>query len=169
MRISLIACAAAGALVLTACGSETSGEFTTEEGETGEYIIDQDSGSSTMTVETPDGTVSMRSGADVTEELPAGFTMVSGANVLSNTIVDQGESKGSLTTFQSDKSPDEIVAHFRAEAENAGISIQIETLINGGKMIGGENEDNGTTFSVSAFPGDDGVVTGQLTISEQPG
>jgi len=166
MRLSFIL-AAASALALTACGSESSGEFTTEDGETGEYTIDQDSGSATMTVETPDGEVRMRTGADVTEELPAGFTLVSGAKVLSNTIVDQGETKGSLTTFQTDKSPDDIVAHYRAEAESAGIKIQIETSMNGGKMIGGENEDNGTTFSVSAFPDDDGVVTGQLTISEQ--
>lgn len=168
MRLSLTI-AAASALALTACGSETSGDFTTEDGETGEYTIDQEDGSATMTVETPDGAVSMRTGADVTEDLPAGFTLVSGAKVLSNTIVDQGGTKGSLTTFQSDMSPDEIVAHYRAEAQSAGITIQIETSMNGGKMIGGENEENGTTFSISAFPDDEGVVTGQLTISEQAG
>lgn len=168
MRLSLTI-AAASALTLTACGSETSGDFTTEDGETGEYTIDQEDGSATMTVETPDGAVSMRTGADVAEDLPAGFTLVSGAKVLSNTIVDQGSTKGSLTTFQSDMSPDEIVAHYRAEAQSAGITIQIETSMNGGKMIGGENEENGTTFSISAFPDDEGVVTGQLTISEQAG
>lgn len=169
MRNSAIALSTVGALLLTACGAETSGEFSTEDGETGEYTIDRASGESSMTVETEDGTVSMRTNTDAPEELPAGFTLFSGAEVLSNTIIDQGDTKGSLTTFRTEKAPDEIVAHYRDEAESAGITIQIETSINGGKMIGGENDQTGTTFSVSAFPDDQGVVTGQLTISEEPG
>jgi hypothetical protein len=169
MRISIVAAAAVSTLVLTACGSETEGEFTTEDGETGEYRIDQSSGESSMTVETEDGTVSMVTNSDAPTDLPAGFTLVGGAEVLSNTMIDQGGTKGSLTTFRTDKSPDDIVAHYRSEAEGAGITIQIETSINGGKMIGGENEQTGTTFSVSAFPDDEGVVTGQLTISEEGG
>ncbi|WP_298334313.1 hypothetical protein [uncultured Erythrobacter sp.] len=166
---SAIALSAAGALLLIGCGSETSGEFTTDDGETGEYTIDQTSGESSMTVETEDGTVSMRTNTETPDSLPAGFTLFSGAEVLSNTIIDQGDTKGSLTTFRTDETPDEIVAHYREEAEDAGITIQIETSMNGGKMIGGENEQTGTTFSVSAFPDDDGIVTGQLTISEEPG
>lgn len=189
MRISLITLSAASALALTACGSETSGEFATEEGQTGEYVIDEDSGNASMSVETEDGTVTMRTGTDTPDTLPAGFTLVSDAEVLSNTIVDQGETKGSLTTFRSDMTPEAIVAHYRSEAENAGIAIQIETAMNGGMMIGGENEATGTTFSVSVFPveeseGDEapddeasdegasdtgGGVQGQLTISEEPG
>jgi hypothetical protein len=168
MRIAF-ACAAASALALTACGSETSGEFTTEDGETGEYVIDNDGESASMTVETPDGTVRMRTGADTPTDLPAGFTLVSGANVLSNTIVDQGKTKGSLTNFQSDMAVDDILAHYRSEAENAGITIQIETNMNGVQLIGGENEQNGTTFSVSAFRNDEGASQVQLTISEEPG
>ncbi|WP_298303904.1 hypothetical protein [uncultured Erythrobacter sp.] len=166
---SAIALSAAGALLLIGCGSETSGEFTTDDGETGEYTIDQTSGESSMTVETEDGTVSMRTNTETPDSLPAGLTLFSGAEVLSNTIIDQGDTKGSLTTFRTDETPDEIVAHYREEAEDAGITIQIETSMNGGKMIGGENEQTGTTFSVSAFPDDDGIVTGQLTISEEPG
>lgn len=168
MRITF-ACVAASALTLTACGSETSGEFTTQDDETGEYTIDQDSGEASMTVETEDGTVSMRSSADTPTDLPAGFTMVSGANVLSNTIVDQGETKGSLTTFQSEMDVDAILAHYRAQAESAGITIQIETDMNGVRLIGGEDEQNGTTFSVTAFQDDEGLSQVQLTISEEPG
>ena len=59
-------CAAASVLTLTACGSETSGEFTTEDGESAEYTIDSDTGETSMTVATEQGAVSMRSGADVT-------------------------------------------------------------------------------------------------------
>jgi hypothetical protein len=156
------------ALALSACGSESSGEFTTEDGEAGEYSIDNDSGETTMTVQTPDGEVSLRSGTDVPVDLPAGFSLISGADIVSNTIIDQGETRGALVTFTSDRTPEEIADFYRAEAEDAGIEIQIETSMNGGKMIGGENETTGTTFSVSAYPDEDGT-TGQLTISEEPG
>lgn len=166
---TLAICTAACAFAISGCGPETSGEFTTEEGETGEYVIDNDGEGASMTVETAEGTVSMRTNTRTPTDLPAGFTVVSGATVLSNTIVDQAETKGSLTTFQSDMAPDDIIAHYRNEAESAGIKIQIETDMNGGKMIGGENEETGTTFSVSAFPDEEGVVTGQLTISEETG
>lgn len=169
MRISSITIALAGALALSACSSETSGEFTTDDGETGEYRIDQNTGESSMTVETEDGTVSMRTNTDVPDDLPAGFSLMSGSEVLSNTTIDQGDTKGSLTTFRSESTPQEIADYYRGEAEDAGITIQIETNMNGGKMIGGENEATGTTFSVSAFPDDEGTVTGQLTISEEAG
>lgn len=170
MRVSFIALAAIGSLALGACGgSETSGEFTTEDGETGEYTVDNDTGEQSMTVTTPDGAVSMRSGADVPVNLPAGFSLIGGSEVVSNTIIDQGPTKGALLTFTSDKSPEEIAAHYRAEAEDAGIAIQIETSMNGGRMIGGENKATGTTFSVSAYPGEDGKTTAQLTIAEEPG
>ena len=56
MRISIAAAVAASTLALAACGSETEGEFTTEDGETGEYQIDRATGESSMTVETDDGT-----------------------------------------------------------------------------------------------------------------
>lgn len=168
MRLFTVA-AAMSTLALAACGSETEGDFVTDDGDTGEYQIDRSTGESSMTVETEDGTVSMVTNTDAPADLPAGFTLVSGAEVLSNTMIDNGETKGSLTTFRSDKSPEEIAAHYHSEAESAGITIQIETNMNGGKMIGGENDTTGTTFSVSAFPDDEGVVTGQLTISEEPG
>lgn len=167
MRFSIISLAAISALALSACGSETEGEFATQDGETGEYRIDQSSGESSMTIETEDGQVSMVSNSDTPSELPAGFTLIDGAQVISNTLVNQEGTKGSLTMFRSDKTPQEIADFYRAEAEGAGITIQIETDMNGGKMIGGENEANGTTFSLSAFPDGEGAVTGQLTISEE--
>ncbi|MFU7529141.1 hypothetical protein [Qipengyuania sp. ASV99] len=166
MRFLTIAIPAA-ALALSACGSETSGEFTTEDGETGEYTIDQESGAASMTIDTPDGEVSMRSGADVPLDLPAGFSLISGAKVISNTVVDQADGKGTIISFTSEKAPEAIAEYYRKEAEAAGIDIQIETSINGGKMLGGEGP-SGTTFSVTAYPSDDGT-TGQLLIGEGVG
>lgn len=168
MRISALTTAAIAVLTVAACGSETSGTFETDEGETGEYSIDSDSGESTMTVTTPDGDVSMRSGKDVPVNLPGGFSLISGADVVSNTVINQDETKGSLLTFRSDKSPQEIADYYRAQAEDADITIQIETDMNGGKMLGGENEATGTTFSITAYADEEGT-TGQLTISEEIG
>lgn len=156
----------AASLALTACGSETSGEFTTGDGETGEYTIDNDGGESSMTVTTPEGDISMRSGSNVPLDLPAGFSLIDGASVVSNTLINQGETKAALVTFNTDKSPEEIFDFYRTEAEAAGITIQIETKINEGGMIGGENETTGLTMSVTAYPGDEGT-TGQLTIGEE--
>ena len=168
MRNSALITAGAAALLLSACGSETSGEFTTEEGESGEYSIDSEDGEATMTVTSPDGDITMRSGADVPVDLAGGFTLIPGAKVVSNTVINQADGKGSLVTFTSDKSPQEIADFYRKQAESAGIAIQIETSMNDGKMLGGESETTGTTFSITAYPGEDGT-TGQLTISEEVG
>ncbi len=168
MRISAVlksTFAAASLLALAACGAEESGSFTTDEGDTGEYRIDSESGEASMTVETPDGDVTMRTGADIPVDLPAGFTLIDGAQVLNNITIGQADGKGALITFLSDKSPKEITDFYRAQAEAAGIAIQIETDINGGSMLGGEDETSGATFSITAYPGEDGT-TGQLTISQ---
>lgn len=44
MRFPALALALGTAALLAACGSETSGEFTTEGGESAEYTIDEKSG-----------------------------------------------------------------------------------------------------------------------------
>lgn len=162
MRISHITLAA-GALMLAACGSETSGTFTTEDGESGEYSVDSASGETVVSVDTPEGQATLRAGPDVDVDLPGGFSIIDGADVVSNMVFDNAGDKGALVTFNSDKSPDEIAEFYRAQAEAAGIDIEIETSINQGKMLGGESAD-GTTFSITAYPGNDGT-TGQLTIS----
>ncbi|AWW75298.1 hypothetical protein CD351_12745 [Erythrobacter sp. KY5] len=154
---------------MTACGSETEGSFATDDGETGEYVIDNEDGESTMTITTSDGEVNVRSGSSVAVDLPDGFSLISGAQVVSNTVFDQGGTKGSLISFRSSMSPDEVASFYRAQAEDAGVEIQIETTMNGGKMLGGENEATGLTFSVTAYPDDDGMTLGQLTVGEDPG
>ncbi len=165
MRISAILTSMVAAAALSGCGAQEEGTITTEEGQSGEYRIDSETGEASMTVETPEGDVTMRTGADVPVDLPAGFTLIDGAEVLNNITIDQAGEKGTLITFQTSQSPAQIKQHYRAQAEAAGITIQIETDINGGAMLGGENEATGTTFSITAYPGEEGT-TGQLTISE---
>ena len=150
-RFSVTILVAAGTLTLSACGGETTETFATEDGDTGEYTIDQESGSTSMTIDTPEGEVSMRSGADVEAELPDGFTIMDGAQIVSTTIIDQADGAGALVLFNTNQSPQAVADYYRAQAEAAGIEIQIETSINGGRMVGGEGA-SGTTFSVTAYP-----------------
>ena len=161
MRATL---AITGALVLTlsACSSEETYTLEGEDGETGEFTIDADSGESNFSIETEDGTMVMRSGSDVPVDLPGGFNVYPGAKVVSNTTVNQAGGSGSLVTMSSKDSPEEVAAYYKSQAESAGIKIQMQMSTNGMQMAGGESED-GLTFSIMASPEDDGT-TAQLTV-----
>ena len=156
----------AAAALASACGSETSGEFTTDDGGSGEYSVDRSTGETTATIETADGTATMRSGANVPVDLPDGFTLYPGASVISNTVVNHADGSGNMLLIQTDDSPDEVVAHYRSQAEAAGIDIQIEMTVNDGKMIGGEGPD-GTTFSLNASTDGEGPTQAQLMIGSK--
>ena len=112
MRIHLVSLASLS-LALAACSSETSGTFEGEDGETGEYTIDRATGEATATIETEDGTATLRSGSDVPVELPAGFTVYPGAEVITNTVVSQGAGSGMLVTMQSDDSPEAVAGFYK--------------------------------------------------------
>lgn len=164
MRATL--CLAAG-LILASCGSETSGDFETEDGETGSYSIDQDNGETVARITTDEGTAEMRSGQNVPVDLPAGFKVFPDARVVSNTTFSQSDSKGSLVILESDADPDAMADYYRKQAEDAGIKIELEMSVNGGKMIGGQSE-GGTTFSFNASR-EDGVTAAQLMVGEKLG
>jgi hypothetical protein len=168
MRKMALVIAGGAALSLAGCGSETSGEFTTEDGENAEYTIDKDSGETSMTIEGKDGTATMRSGADVPVSLPAGFSLYPGSKVVTNTVVNQPDGQGTMVMFETDAAADKVIAHFREQAKAAGFDIQLEMNTNGTQMIGGESKD-GSTLSVTASPGGESGTTGQLIIGSNKG
>lgn len=139
----------AGALALAACGSEKSGSFETGDGGEGSYTVDSDSGETTATITTDEGTVSMRSGGDVPIDLPRGFSAYPGAKVVSNTIIDQGDGKGSLVIMESEDSLDDITGYYRKQAEAAGVNIGVQLTTEQGRMLAGESEA-GMAFSLNA-------------------
>lgn len=148
--------------LLTACGSETSGDFTTEDGEAGEYSLDSESGETTASIETPDGTATLRSGPNVPVELPEGFSLYPGAKVVSNSTVSQnGRDRVVLLAFETSDSSQEVAEYYKQQAENAGVEIQIDATINGGHMVAGEAPD-GSVFSLNSSS-EDGTTTAQLT------
>ncbi len=161
MRIAAVILAGAS-LMLAACSSEKSGEFTTDEGGKAEYTIDEASGETSMTVKGPDGTATLRSGADVPVNLPAGFSLFPGSKVVTNTVVNQPDGQGTMVTFEATAPADQIVAHYRDQAKAAGFDIQLEMTANGTQMIGGERKGDGSSLSVTATNGD--TTTGQIII-----
>lgn len=154
MRIATFSALGALCFALAGCGSESSGTIDGENGERGEYTIDESTGETKATITTDEGTATLRSGADVEVDLPDGFTAYPGANVVSNTVVSQAQGSGAMLFFETDDSPAEVIAFYKRQAEAAGVKLQLDASINGGSMIGGESED-GITFSVNANPGEE--------------
>lgn len=169
MRVKALVMAGTAALALSACGSETSGEFTTESGENAEYTIDDNTGETSMTIKGEDGDATLRSGASVPVSLPDGFTLFPGSTVVTNTVVNQPDGQGTMVTFEADAPADKVVAHYRDAAKAAGFDIQLEMNTNGTMMVGGERKADGSSMSVTATTGDDSKTTGQIIIGTKKG
>ena len=137
-----------GALALSACGSEKSGSFETEDGGEGTYTVDSEDGETTATITTDEGTVNMRSGGNVPVNLPKGFSAYPGAKVVSNTMIDKGDGKGSMVVMESKDSLDDVTSYYRSQAEKAGVKIGMQLTTDQGRMLAGES-DNGTSFSLN--------------------
>ena len=171
MRFVLTSAICASALALTACGSERSGTITTEDGETVEYATDSDSsGETTMRITGPDGEeVVSRTGAGVDIELPDGISMYPGAKIVSNTVVSGGsEGSGSMIMFESSDSPEEITQHYRKQAEDAGIAIQIDAKMEDAHMIAGEKKSDNSSFMVTATREEGDVTSAQMMVTVKP-
>lgn len=163
---TLASCAALG-LAVAACSSERSGEFTTEDGDQGEYTVSDDGDEANISITTDEGTATMRTGSNVPVDLPLGFTVYPGAEVVSNTVISHGEGEGTMIVFTTDDSPEQVTEFYRGQAEAAEIEVKISLSVNDGAMIGGEGE-GGRTFSVNTSIGDDGT-TGQLMVGDRLG
>jgi hypothetical protein len=168
MNIRAICITGSAVFLLSACGAETSGEFTTEDGKDAEYTIDDQTGETSMTIKGEDGEATLRSGAQVPVSLPAGFTLFPGSKVVTNTLVNQPDGQGTMITFESEAPADKVVAHYRDAAKAAGFEIQVEMNANGTQMVGGERKNDGTTLSVTASAGE-AMTTGQIIIATKKG
>jgi hypothetical protein len=170
MKQAAILIAGGAALMLAACGSETSGEFKTGDGENAEYTVDKETGETSMTIEGEDGETSLRAGANVPVSLPAGFSLFPGSKVVSNTVVNEPGGQGVLVTFEAAAPADKVVAHYRDAAKAAGYDIQVEMNTNGTLMVVGERKGDGSGLSVTATTGDDSKTSGQLVFgTKKPG
>lgn len=156
----------ASSALLAACGSETSGTIEGEDGEVGEYTIDSETGETTATITSEDGTTVLRSGENIEVDLPAGFSAYPGAKVVHNTSVNQGETSGAVVIMESDDSAEDIVTFYRKQADDAGIKVEFEMNMEDGRMLGGKN-DEGETFTLNAVDeGDRRTI--QLMVGKDP-
>lgn len=87
---------------------------------------------------------------------PKDFTAYPGAVVTSDIAMGGGDDSAKIITFESDDAPEDIVAHYRRQAEAAGYEIQLDLGENGGRMVAGEKPD-GRGFSISTRASDSGT------------
>jgi hypothetical protein len=169
MRNGALVLASGAAPTLGACGSETTGEITTADGEKAEYTLDTDGGETAMTIRSEDGTATMRSGDKVAVELRECFTSFTGAKVITNAVVNQADEKGTMVMFETSDPTERVIAHFRKQAKDAGFEIGLEVNSGGTRMIGGERKRDGSSLSVTATANEGDATTGQLMIGSRKG
>ncbi|MEL7190003.1 MAG: hypothetical protein AAGK17_10665 [Pseudomonadota bacterium] len=167
MRISMMAGFIAGSLTLAACSSDNSGVIVDEDGNEVNYSIDEDTGETAVTVETQEGTATMRSGDDVPVDLPAGFTIYPGAEVVSNTVVSHGEGQGTVVYMETDALPEDLAEFYKTQAKDAGVEIQMDMTAENTKMLAGETEE-GMVFSLNATRQGD-TTSAQIMVGDQMG
>lgn len=164
MRIGSLIVAAPLAIGLAACGGEAT-DPTAPQGSSAA------AGSSTTTIETPQGeTITQQTGKDVIADLPTGFTIFPGANVLANTVTTFGNGRQTTIMMDSGALPAEIAAHYKDEAEEAGMEITIDLGFEGSNSIAADRTSDGLKLTVSASrkEGDEGTTV-MLNIVEGQG
>ena len=146
MRTLILTIAAAS--VLAACGSDAPDAEAVEEGN---FTVDPETGDTTSSIITEDGSASFKSGASVDADLPAGFSIYPGAEIVSVTNISRGENKGAMVTMLSDASAAELAAFYREQAQAAGVAIELDMTVDDGIMLGGTGAD-GLNFSLNTVP-----------------
>ena len=154
------------AALLAGCGSEQSGGVTTADGKTAEYRIDEANGETSMTIQTPEGEATMRSGEAVPVKLPAGFTLFPGTQVVTSTIVNNPDGAGTMVVFEAPAKASDIIAHYKGQAARAGYAIEVEATMNETMMLSGKNAASGTSFMVNTGAVVDGKTGGQLVFGK---
>ncbi len=129
-------------LALAACSSGS-------EVEESSFEIDSESGEVSATITNDEGTATLQSGEKSVAKLPMGFSLFPGAEVVNSTTFERDGTTISITSLASDASPAQLVAHYREEAEAAGIEIKLEMSVNDGQMIGGD-DGKGNMFSLDS-------------------
>lgn len=160
----------AATVLLAACGSsDDDSDFTVEtEDGTAEYDVDRDGDGAEIRFTDGDGneTVINTGGSGGEVNLPAGFTLYPGADVIMNNTMSGSTGEGVQLMMRSSDSADDLLAHYRGEAEAAGIEIGMEMNTADSKVIIGEGPD-GLSFSFNTSEAD-GETTGMLTVGRQP-
>lgn len=98
----------------------------------------------------------LRSGPKVPVSLPRGFTLYPGGKVISNTVVERNGRRRILLVFVTPDRLEEIVLFYRAEAQAAGVPLDLDLAGETRASIGGSLPGGGT---VAIAAQRDGPVT----------
>ena len=151
------------ALALAACGGNDSDNVVeTEEGAISAAVNGEESTVTWRSADGEEAIVTSATGGSTAASLPDGFTLYPGAEVTSSTNIASNDGGGAIVVMQSPAAPDRLLAHYRAEAEAAGVTIASEANAGGSRVIAGEGPD-GLTFSFNATPAGDGTIA-QLVV-----
>lgn len=151
------------AMALAACGSETSGTFTNEDGDEGSYSFENEDGEFSANVTDGDTRLSINAGGDNAVDLPYGFTIYPGAKVLGNISIDQADGEAAILTMTTTESAKNVANHYKREANAAGITIKEEMNRDEMSILSGESAE-GVGFNLSASPTGDGLTSVSLMI-----
>ena len=91
----------------------------------------------------------MRTGEDVIPDLPAAFTLFPEAKVSEVTNISGNPQRSTLVAFTSEADAKDMVDFYRAQAEAAGVRIDVDLASPHGHIIGGKSPD-GLDFSFTA-------------------
>lgn len=170
-RPTLFLAASAAAFLLAACGSKSekevaSGTYTDPEtGKTADYKVtssaDGDEGN--ISIKTEDGEMSF-GGGEANARLPAGFTPYPGAKMTGGMTAKGADGvESGLASFEVKGRAADVIAHFRKQAEAAGMKISGEVSGGGTMMFGAEKPGEGKGgVQVTATQSDD-MVNGTVT------
>ena len=153
--------------LLAACGASEDERPRDDTQPKGHYVVDPETGATRASITNEDGTTILRTadgGEGAEAELPTGFTLYPDADIRSTVTVGRGERRSVTMTLASDASPEEMIAFYRAQAERAGVTVDVQLATDTLSMIGGMAED-GTRFTFQAAREDSGTV-GQLTVGQ---
>ncbi|MEZ5710690.1 MAG: hypothetical protein R3E02_15035 [Blastomonas sp.] len=152
-----------GALALAGCGGSETTTYTDDEGNKVEVTQSGDGDEpKEVVIKSEDGDATFRMGGVSTEELPFGFEVYPGAQVITSSVGTSEGRTGGVVAMKTSDSQDKVIAYYKAAAEKRGLTIKAEISSGEMKMLNGEAEggDKGG-FTIQAIKQPDGT---QITL-----
>ncbi|MBB5706541.1 hypothetical protein [Sphingopyxis panaciterrulae] len=158
------------ALLLAACGSQSEKEVASgtvtdpETGETTDYKVtasgEGDEGN--VSIKTEDGEMSFGGGA-ANAKLPDGFAPYPGSKMTGGFTATGKGSQSGMASFEAPGKAEDVIAHFRKQAEAAGFKVNAEVKSGDTLMIGAAKPDDDKSGVQVTATQEGGKVTGSVT------
>jgi hypothetical protein len=164
--------AAAAALLVAGCGSKSETEVASgtvtdpDTGEKTDYKITSsaDGEEGNISNSTEDGEMRFGGGA-ANAKLPAGIAPFPGAKMTGGFAASGKDGDGGMASFEAKAQAADVIAHFRKQAEGAGMKVTTEVKAGDTLMLGAEKEGaDKTGIQVTATQAGD-IVNGTVTYS----